>query len=179
MAKISHSKLVNAAKMWLQVRCKTVATELTGVGSEIPDSIGWTARGDSLLIECKASRSDFLSDKKKMKTSSGFGMGRRRWCLVPPGLVQVNELPEGWGLLEYRPSKHSAGYYIREILLPVYRVDGEFKIPESREKLMLITIAKRALEALRLVKPLSYGLLDEAIDKIATNMEEPCYECHV
>lgn len=67
---------------------------------EQPDSIGFR-NGVSCLIECKISRSDFLADrKKKFRMDSSIGMGDWRFFMVPKGLITVQELPEGWGLLE-------------------------------------------------------------------------------
>lgn len=67
---------------------------------EQPDAIGFRS-GTSLLIECKTSRSDFLADKKKrFRKDPSKGMGDWRFMLTPKGLVTVEELPAGWGLLE-------------------------------------------------------------------------------
>ncbi|KKK54365.1 hypothetical protein LCGC14_3085490, partial [marine sediment metagenome] len=69
-----------------------------GYGDEIPDALGFASR-KSTLIECKASRSDFLSDKKKsFRQKPDEGMGCLRYYLTPPGLVDPDELPENWGL---------------------------------------------------------------------------------
>lgn len=67
---------------------------------EQPDCLGFRS-GLSCLIECKTSRSDFLVDKrKKFRVDPLLGMGDWRFFLTPVGLVQVEELPAGWGLLE-------------------------------------------------------------------------------
>lgn len=85
---------------------------------EIPDAIGWLRSGVSLLVECKASRGDFLSDavkpSRRSAKSAGLavpepvvkgprkteGLGAYRFYFAPSGLLAPEELPEGWGLLE-------------------------------------------------------------------------------
>jgi len=80
---------------------------------ENPDAIGWAFRGStSILVECKASRSDFLRDKHKMsrrtsETYDLYRMGRYRYYLTPPKIVNLDELLPGWGLLEAKGSKVS------------------------------------------------------------------------
>lgn len=67
---------------------------------EQPDCLGFRS-GVSCLIECKISRSDFLVDKrKKFRVDPSLGLGDWRFFLTPKGLVTVDELPTGWGLLE-------------------------------------------------------------------------------
>lgn len=67
---------------------------------EQPDCIGFRS-GTSCLIECKTSRSDFLADRKKrFRVDPEKGMGDWRFMLTPKGLIKVDELPAGWGLLE-------------------------------------------------------------------------------
>jgi hypothetical protein len=69
----------------------------------MPDAIGWKRACHSVLVECKVTRGDFLADRSKpfrMKPSDGVGC--ERFYLVPSGLIRREELPVGWGLLEYR-----------------------------------------------------------------------------
>lgn len=82
----------------------------------------------SLLVECKASRTDFLSDavKPSRENTGGenpgkagelpsskravkpprktAGLGAYRFYMAPTSLLAPEELPEGWGLLELRVS---------------------------------------------------------------------------
>jgi len=65
---MSHAELVERAMNWLASRrCAPIFNNCASC-AEIPDAIGWSSsykhRG-SLVIECKASRSDFYADKKK------------------------------------------------------------------------------------------------------------------
>ncbi len=66
---------------------------------ELPDAIGFR-NGASCLIEVKCSRGDFLKDgKKKFRIVPEKGMGDWRFFLAEPGIIQICDLPEGWGLL--------------------------------------------------------------------------------
>ena len=96
---IRHGDLVEIARKWLIAqRCTVVVTE---VGSgECPDAIGWCG-GRSILVECKASRSDFLRDRQKyFRMTPERGMGKYRYYMAEKGLIKIDELPEHWGLIE-------------------------------------------------------------------------------
>lgn len=100
----THAELVERAEAYLwSAGCGLVLREFgTLYTSEIPDVIGWRAT-ISMVIECKASRSDFLADARKpFRATPEAGMGNWRFYLTPPYLVQPQELPAGWGLLEVR-----------------------------------------------------------------------------
>ena len=71
----------------------------TGYRQENPDVFAFT-RYYSVLIECKASRSDFLADKRKpFRKNPQLGVGMRRYYLVNDGVAKQEEMPEGWQLL--------------------------------------------------------------------------------
>ena len=64
---------------------------------------GGRAACHSVLVECKISRADFLADREKpFRQKSHRGMGCERFYFTPAGLLRPEELPAGWGLLEYR-----------------------------------------------------------------------------
>lgn len=67
---------------------------------EQPDAIGWRSGNVSIVIECKASRSDFLADHRKHHRRAGTSCGDWRFFLAPPNTIKEAELPAGWGLLE-------------------------------------------------------------------------------
>lgn len=72
--------------------------ELERIG-ECPDAFAWGG-SSTQLIEVKVSRSDFLSDKKKMwRNNPAYGIGRYRSYLCPTDLIKPEELSERWGLL--------------------------------------------------------------------------------
>lgn len=99
---ISHEELVQTAFAYLRTDagCSVVFQERVSPGFEIPDAIGFKS-GLSFLIECKASRADFLADKKKaFRKNPALGMGYERYFMAPIGLLEPSEIPDGWGLLE-------------------------------------------------------------------------------
>jgi hypothetical protein len=54
-------------------------------------------------VECKISRSDFFADRyKSFRQNPEMGLGCERFYLTPRGLVEPEELPKRWGLLECR-----------------------------------------------------------------------------
>lgn len=96
---MTHAELVVRAARWLKRKCSVVLTELVTTG-ETPDAIGWHGTL-SILIECKATRSDFLADRQKaFRVCCESGMGALRYYMTPKALVEPQELPAGWGLLE-------------------------------------------------------------------------------
>ncbi len=129
--KPTHAELVDRAVKYLKVtrRCGVVFHEFKTWASEIPDAIGWRSGGrHSILIECKASRSDFLADKKKSRThvtAKGWaGMGKQRYYLCPPGIIAPEDVPPYWGLLIWnksgkvhlaKESKHADAHLFEEI----------------------------------------------------------------
>lgn len=109
---MNHKELVDIALKWVlkKTTCGVAFKELNTHASngEYPDVIGFGAWGHSVLIECKASRSDFLSDKKKsFRKNPELGMGSQRFYCCPTGLIKPEELPQGWGLV-YVNEKHKA-----------------------------------------------------------------------
>jgi hypothetical protein len=72
----------------------------------MPDAIGWKKASHSVLVECKISRADFLADRgKPFRLKPESGVGCERFYLAPAGMIKVQELPAGWGLLECRERK--------------------------------------------------------------------------
>lgn len=102
---LTHDDLVLRAGKWLRstMRCPVVLLE-PGYGyvGEIPDAIGWH-RGWSCVVECKATRNDFLADRNKPArrrvAQDGGGLGAERYFLTNPGVASIDELPDGWRLL--------------------------------------------------------------------------------
>lgn len=101
---MTHAQLVERAVRWLRgYRCGVVLSEQACVSGEMPDAIGWKQACHSVLIECKVTRADFLADREKpFRVKPEKGVGSERFYLTPPALIQSNELPPGWGLLELR-----------------------------------------------------------------------------
>jgi hypothetical protein len=98
MFAFTHKELVEVAYRWL-VKNGGVGVafkELKSTADEIPDVIGFDSC-QSILIEVKVSRSDFLQDKHKPHRAKG--MGNWRFFCCPKGLIKQSELPEKWGLI--------------------------------------------------------------------------------
>ena len=101
---MTHEKLVQRAVAWLRsYGCGVVLSEQCCASGETPDAIGWKRACHSVVVECKISRSDFLADREKpFRRKAELGMGCERYYLSPGGLLNPDELPRGWGLLELR-----------------------------------------------------------------------------
>jgi hypothetical protein len=99
---MTHARLVGSAVAWLRrYGCGVVLSEQSCSSGETPDAIGWKRACHSVVVECKISRADFLADREKpFRRNPKVAMGCERFYLVSSGLISVNELPEGWGLLE-------------------------------------------------------------------------------
>ena len=101
---MTHAQMVERAVRWLRsYRCGVVLSEQACTNGEMPDAIGWKRACHSVLIECKVTRADFLADREKpFRQKPQRGVGCERFYLTPPALIKLEELPTGWGLLEYR-----------------------------------------------------------------------------
>jgi hypothetical protein len=121
----THKQLVRIAANWLKntKKCHLVASEIiVPTISECPDAIGWLSRGWSILVECKASRSDFLADKKKPCRNELVGLGQQRYYLTPRNLLRPEEVPDRWGLLEVREYLGHRGHYVK-VLKKAQRIE--------------------------------------------------------
>jgi hypothetical protein len=87
---------------WLRrYRCGVVLSEQACISGEMPDAIGWKKACHSVLVESKVSRGDFLADRgKPFRLNPETGVGCERYYLASQGMIRVDELPTGWGLLE-------------------------------------------------------------------------------
>ena len=101
---MTHAQMVERAVRWLRAyRCGVVLSEQACASGEMPDAIGWKQACHSVLVECKVTRADFLADREKpFRQKPQRGVGCERFYLTPPALIKLEELPTGWGLLEYR-----------------------------------------------------------------------------
>lgn len=100
---MTHKELVQRAAKWLTNtrKCAVVVTEFSTSGViESPDALGWKNAKNTILIECKTSKSDFIRDGvKPFRRVWEFGLGQSRYYLTTPGLISIEDLPDGWGLL--------------------------------------------------------------------------------
>lgn len=100
--KMTHKDLVKRAGLWLRnnQKCSVVICERATRVSETPDAIGFVNGSTSILIECKASRADFLADKGKFfRQLPEHGVGDHRYYFAPKGIIQKEEIGT-WGLIE-------------------------------------------------------------------------------
>lgn len=135
---MTHKDLVRKAQAWLRnsKHCTVVIAELaTTHNNETPDAIGFFASGGgSILIECKASRADYLADKNKVfRREEELGMGDQRYFFTMAGLIKPEELPDTWGLLELHDKQ--------------VRIKKEAQIIETVNKnaeiIMLVSVLRR------------------------------------
>ena len=100
---MTHAERVKRAAAWLRREHSVVITEMAAMDAhEEPDAIGFRG-GSTTLIECKATRADFRADQKKVcriPRMAYLCLGERRYYATPKGLLAVDELLPGWGLLE-------------------------------------------------------------------------------
>ncbi|WP_247391753.1 hypothetical protein [Ralstonia pseudosolanacearum] len=144
-----HQQLVTLGERWMKRQgFGVVAAELVTNGTiEQADVIGFRSTC-SAVVEAKAYRADFLADRKKPHRSAG-GLGVYRFYLCPPGVIELEDLPSGWGLL------YADGQRITDVrrptgnLWPAYGVSvgdwGDFQHqPDERgERGVLYSIARR------------------------------------
>jgi hypothetical protein len=135
-----HAQLISAAVEWLRRKycCGVVLSEQYCATGEVPDAIGWKGLCRSVVVECKASRADFLADSNKpFRTNPGEGLGCERFYLAPPGLIAPGELPQGWGLLEYRRGK------VQVIVKPNKRKNLRTEVGLMKEMNLLLASLRR------------------------------------
>ena len=104
MRKLTHKELCLLGARWINQQIGVgfhgwnIIIE-PGYRSEQPDVFAF-CKYYSVVIECKASRSDFLADKRKpFRQNPYLGIGRMRYYLVNEGVATQNDMPDGWQLL--------------------------------------------------------------------------------
>lgn len=164
----THADLCTIAVKWLKRAnsnnghgCHVAVSEVrSGWTGEIPDAIGFRQSGyapsdGSVVVEVKVSRSDFMADKKKPHRMDG-GLGNWRYFMCPEGMIQPEELPEGWGLLWVNSRGHvkpKAGfaftlatarhYDVRKQAMAAYR----FETDHLGEQFILVKLLARVGDA--------------------------------
>jgi hypothetical protein len=132
---VTHNELVMRAEKWLRgtMRCPVVITERLGLAhvcerhAEMPDAIGWSDH-NSILVECKTSRTDLLADRTKKFRGRG-GAGDTRYIMSDKGVIQPDWIQPGWGLLWV------TGKIVRVIRRP--KMAGACAIGLRRERYLL------------------------------------------
>lgn len=96
----THKELVEIGYKWCLRRCGFAFKELVTIETETPDCIGFNSNG-TFLIEAKTTRADFFKDQKKhFRYAPCLGVGDWRFYITEKGLIKIDELPDGWGLIE-------------------------------------------------------------------------------
>jgi hypothetical protein len=134
-----HALLVSKAVEWLRLRykCGVILSEQYCATGEVPDVIGWKGFCRSVLIECKATRADFLADAcKPFRQQPEEGMGSQRFYLAHAGVIRREDLPEHWGLLELQR---------REVRIAVKpgRIDLRSSVALMKEMNLLLASLRR------------------------------------
>lgn len=145
-----HEQLIEAGARWLKRNgFSVIGTNIWAANSrERVDAIGFRSTC-SVLIEAKASRSDFLADKKKPERHSG-GVGTYRFYIAPPGLITPDDLPKGWGLIESKGRQLSSTVKPGGNLWPSYETSAGTNyepfahcVDEAADRAMLFSVARR------------------------------------
>lgn len=151
MSQQTHTELVALGAKWLRKQgFPVVATELVAAGcKEYPDVIGFRSTC-SAVVEVKVSRADFLADRLKPHRMDGSGMGLYRFFLAPAGVVEPEDLPARWGLLQ------AHGQRVVEIVRPKGNLwsgpgggfgdwpEFQHQFNAAAERRVLFSIARRA-----------------------------------
>lgn len=133
---MTHKELVEASYKWVlkNASCGIAFKELKTLAWEIPDVIGFGSGNHSVIVECKVSRSDFLSDKNKpFRANPQLGMGTHRFYCCPTGLIKPEELPEGWGLI-YVDEKLKARISHNPLVTYTHEMGHEYKSRYEHQK---------------------------------------------
>lgn len=129
--------------------CKFATVELVCAGAELTDV--WGTNGyETVMIEVKTSRTDFLADKRKYARSKlaeemNHQIGNYRYYLCPEGIIKEEDLPENWGLLEYDGKK-------------IHRVKMATKVESSTAMEMLHITSVMS----RILKPQTFNFREKA-----------------
>ena len=128
---MTHADLNAIAVKWLLratsgngAGCHVAFQEVSDTsGKERCDAWGysWSWNPYSVLVEVKVSRSDFFADRKKPHRQLG-GVGSFRYFMCPEGLIDIKDLPEGWGLLWVNSRGHvkARAGHVTTTMKPIY-----------------------------------------------------------
>ncbi|QNJ59170.1 coil containing protein [Vibrio phage vB_ValS_PJ32] len=108
-----HSKLCEIGRKWAlrapSSKGGNMHLSFTEIGcqsvKENPDVFALHSSGETIILEAKASRSDFLADKKKpFRANPDTGMGDFRYYICPKEVIKEEDLSgTKWGLIWVSP----------------------------------------------------------------------------
>lgn len=107
--KWTHKEICDIAVKFLKrssngLKCQIAISEIqtSYYSGEQVDAFGYRCiepYAGSYMIEVKVSRGDFLADgKKPHRIDPAKGVGKYRAYMCPEGLIQPDEIPQGWDL---------------------------------------------------------------------------------
>lgn len=154
----NHEQLRKRAVQWLTntKHCGVVLSEMVSGAREIPDAIGWKY-GQSHVVECKVSRSDWRANGDKPVERAENGVGKLRYILCPSGLIQPEEIQDGWGLLWWS---------LDSVNLRLKKEPAPRESNQSAEIVMLVS-------ALRRVRAREFLVLVPETPQLPPKKEEP------
>lgn len=88
-----------------------------GLICENPDI--WAFNGDqTICVEVKTTHADFLADQKKFWRRDEYKskLGMFRYYLAPKDIIKPQELPAGWGLLEWDGTIIRGQFQIKRVI---------------------------------------------------------------
>lgn len=140
---MTHSELVELSYRWLLKNGKVgfAFKELRSVSEETPDVIGFDS-WQSIMIECKVSRSDFFCDKNKPHRKKG--MGNWRFYSCPKGMIKKDELPPKWGLIYVDEKGKSRIEYDCRVKKVKRECSSKYDFEQHPEGFYYITMADEA-----------------------------------
>lgn len=143
----NHCELVQRGRKWLSdVGCGVILCEFRG-SYEQPDALGFHGGTRTFLLECKASRGDFLADRNKAhRKEDAPALGNYRYYLCEADLIRADEIPPRWGLLYVYPTviRVITGYNPRT---RNYHKDPHWRhTPDRKAEAELMYIACRRLQ---------------------------------
>lgn len=142
-----HDYLCKVAVNWLlNMGCMIAVDEITTYAtSERCDAIGFSG-AHAVVVEVKTSRADFFRDAKKHHKITNNAMGNYRYYMTLKGLISVEELPEGWGLIEVENGRCSVKAGHKKIS-PWYD-EHPFPISNTRGEIgLLCSLVRRLRDA--------------------------------
>lgn len=105
----THKELCDLGVKWLKrhsngMGCQFAVSEIqTGYSGEQVDVFGYRCNPPnygSFMVEVKVSRGDFLKDiSKPHRLNPSTGVGKYRIYMCPEGVIQLDDIPHGWGLI--------------------------------------------------------------------------------
>ena len=107
---MTHDELIIRGVKWLKnnqistMRFPIILYEYRCYANSTPDVIGLNHE-KTVVIECKVSRSDYFTDQRKGHRRYYSQLGNLRYYLCPAGLLKIDEVNNGWGLLYCHPHK--------------------------------------------------------------------------